>query len=157
MNILITDIDGVYNSHNNLPNGYCTIVPTYMELLNKIVAETKCKIVISSAWRYLIQDAVMTVLGFERMLNCFGLTYTSTPTIVGITRHDSQKGEPRWAQINDWLIDNPGVSSYCVVDDLSADEMGIPHDKRKRFVRTNSKFGMTSYNMMQIINILNSK
>jgi hypothetical protein len=83
MKLLFLDIDGVLNSHDQHPNGYCGIHPEKVMLLNGIVEKTNCKIVISSAWRYMILRGDMTLKGFGNLLGTYGASSATTRALHG--------------------------------------------------------------------------
>lgn len=102
----------------------------------------KCDIVLSSAWRYMILSGECTVLGFQSWLRVFGFT----GYVVGHTASDEDI-DTRGQQIADWVKVNV-VTSYVVVDDLDDDIAEIHGD---RFIKTNSKVGLTNEIVEEII------
>ena len=50
MKIIFLDIDGVLNNYNTLGEG-ANWEPDLVKILNRIIKETKAKIVLSSTWR----------------------------------------------------------------------------------------------------------
>ena len=66
---LFFDIDGVLNDHSKLEGSpYCGINPKCMDRLNFVIEKTNCKLILTSAWRYMINNHAMTLTGFEYML-----------------------------------------------------------------------------------------
>jgi len=163
--ILFLDIDGVLNDHAmcEVPN-CCTIKPACMASLNRIIHDTDCKIVLSSAWRYIVHGHDMTCRGFEYMLRTHGLI-DRPGVILDLTRPDAALNEPRSAQILHWLREAESCCGlaleirtfhWAVVDDLdlgfSACEQCGP-----RFVRTNGKSGLNHVSAQQIIDVFNGQ
>ncbi len=138
MKILFLDIDGVCNNHSQMLNLYCGIHKDKIELLNQIISRTGCKIVISSAWRYMVHGGEMTLRGFEYMLITHGLK-CQLGTIIGVTPTD-ETVTTRGHQIIDWLKQNNCVDNqYVVVDDLELDIKAWGHP----LVQTDGKVGLT--------------
>lgn len=116
--ILSLDIDGVLNGHERLPNGYCGIKKECVAVLNRIIDETDCDIVIHSAWRYMVHSGSMTVEGLGNLLASHGVKVfrgISDRRIVGITRPDNGESlTDRRAQILEYPKDGP----WFAIDDL---------------------------------------
>jgi hypothetical protein len=110
---IFLDIDGVLNSHNTLSNGYCGIDKDKADLLNQII-DNDTKIVISSAWRYLVINNFMTLTGFENLLLTHGLNIHKK--IHGITISDELIPK-RSDQIKHY-INKHSIDKYIVLDDL---------------------------------------
>lgn len=148
--ILFLDIDGVLNAHDPLPGSrYCGIHLEKMALLNRVIEATGCKLVISSAWRYLMLNGSMNKAGFENMLLVCGLV-AEHGVVEGFTVAD-EVIEPRELQIRAWL-EQRDVNSWAVVDDdpmqmqFGADEW--------RVVRPNGDVGLTAAEAERLIEIL---
>jgi hypothetical protein len=151
MKILFLDIDGVLNDHGPMMNLYCGIDKEKVNLLNRVIDETNCNIVISSAWRYMILGGDMTVRGFEHMLLTHGLKCYRR--IIGHTPSDEEVWS-RGEQISAWLSVEK-YSKYVVVDDLN-EELGIGISLAGHpIVQTNGKVGLTNENCTDLIRILN--
>lgn len=163
--ILFLDIDGVLNDHGFDEEAQsCLIKPQCVGLLNHVIRATGCRIVISSAWRYMIGKGTMTLTGFHYLLRTHGVAAEPNDLILGTTRLDASPYEKRIRQIEDWVneyrhgLQRSGSEQFhfAIVDDLSADEMGIPSDDHyysRRFVRTNGKSGLNSVSAQQIIDL----
>lgn len=139
MPFLFLDLDGVVNTHDFCPE--CKHGPVHrdkMNLVNRVLRETGASVVISSAWRYLVHNGDMTLIGFERMMRSHGMI---ADRVVGVTPPDTMvreqyNGVPsswpleneRGTQIAEWLAARALISSdptpprYAVVDDL---DLGI--------------------------------
>ena len=160
---LFLDIDGVLNDHTRHPNGYCGIDPACMYRLNRIVAATGAKLVISSAWRYLLNTA-MSVDGFHYMLMTYGLA--TTVHISGRTGADELCPD-RGDQIAAWLADYRAFKGhdpvYVVLDDGSDEEPHPPSTKPltkslqercgDRWVRTDGTKGLTDADADKVIRL----
>lgn len=83
MKLLFLDIDGVLNDHKPLPNGYCGLkYESVMELCRILDECPDVKIVVSSAWRYMMigkgyGTPPMTRKGFEYLFCVFGAPFDS--------------------------------------------------------------------------------
>ncbi len=115
--LLFLDIDGVLNSHDANEYRINSIHRDKIARLNQIVQATGAEIVISSAWRYMILGAAMTLDGFRYMLVTHGLA--PFVKIIGHTKSDEQIPE-RGDQITDYLT-TFGWRPYAVLDDGSED------------------------------------
>lgn len=163
MKPLFLDIDGVLNGHEFDPAVMCgQIHPDKVARLNRVLVATDCRIVLSSAWRYLVHRGEMNLRGMEWLLRSHGVL---ADRLVGITRADLMirvvyDGQPatwphtneRGHQISDWLMgDNRWTCQpYAVVDDmdLGISEAGHP------FVMTDGKVGLTVADADRLIELL---
>lgn len=105
--------------------------------LNHVIEGTDCKVVISSAWRYMIPEA-MTILGFEYMLKTYGFK----GQVAGITERDEGCFPTREAQIRSY----PKDDKWAVVDDLPL--------QIENFVRTDGRLGLQLHEAVKLINLL---
>lgn len=168
MKILFLDIDGVLNTHEPLdPDVMCgQIHPDKVARLNRVLRETDARVVLSSAWRYIVHRGEMNLMGFEWLLRSHGVL---ADRLVGITRTDTMeratyKGEPgtwlpcaneRGQQITDWLAVSLGtvgveVARYAVVDDLDLGITAAGHT----FVRTDGTVGLTDADAAGLVGLL---
>jgi hypothetical protein len=111
-----------------------------------LIEKSGAKVVISSAWRYMIHEGVMTIKGFSHMLLSHGIHCE----IEGITVSDETlKG--RGDQISQWLSVNKklGIESYVVLDDM---DLGI--SGKHPFVKTNPRIGLTMDDVKKALDIL---
>jgi hypothetical protein len=162
---IFLDVDGVLNDHTKHPNGYCGIRPECMYHLNRIVAETEARLVISSAWRYMLNSA-MSVDGFRYMLMTYGLD--ESVHISGKTAIDElcpHRGE----QISLWVADYTKFTGdyppYVVIDDGSDEPPRHPETmtlseslalcQAGQWVKTTSNIGLTDADADRAIAILN--
>ncbi len=161
--ILFLDIDGVLNAHEKLPSGYCGICREQVELLNTMLDELPdLKIVVSSAWRYLILRGDMTIKGFEYLLLVQGVRCGNR--VIGHTVADGEVcDEPdhfatelwkviglkiRALQIAKYIRDN-NVKVFAVLDDLPLEVDNL--------VQTDWQKGITKSDIKQAVKILLSQ
>lgn len=146
--VLFLDIDGVLNDHHPMSNHYCSIKHECVECFNKILSNhMDLKIVISSAWRYLIIKGSMTLKGFEQMMLTHGLECHNR--FIGHTEVDTEQVQRREDQILNYVA-SQNIKNYVVLDDL-------PLELEKRFIRTDGNIGLTEFKAMQVINLLKEK
>jgi hypothetical protein len=167
---LFLDIDGVLNGHEwDDEAKSCNIRRECVAHLNRVVRETGCKIVLSSAWRYMVHGGAMTLSGFWYMLRTHGLVGHGLSVIVGLTRKDDESVDPldlkpdeRARQIKDWLewwaddaqmraaVGLDAITRFAAVDDEDQGFAlhGIPA------VITDGKRGMTAEDADRLIEIL---
>lgn len=129
--IIFLDIDGVLNGHDKHrhPNGYCGIDPQCVYRLNRIVAETGANLVISSAWRYLMINGVMSERGFRNMLMTYGLD--KDINIIGRTVPDEDtpdRGKQIISSVRFWERISTSLR-YVILDDGSDDPPHPPATK----------------------------
>lgn len=151
MKLLFLDIDGVLNTHDIRHRvGSCSIHPDKVKILNRVIDSTNCKLVLTSAWRWLVHRKEMTLRGFDWLMRSHGLYADS---IHGITRMESvgNPNDDRGYLIIEYLRDHT-PKKYCVVDDLDLSITVCGHP----FVKTNSEVGLLDDHADRIIAILNS-
>lgn len=126
--ILFLDIDGVLNAHQYDPEIACgQIYREKVEILNRILRVTDARIVLSSAWRYIVFREEANLMGMEWLFRSHGML---AGRLIGITRRDTMirgtyDGTPknwplsneRGQQIIEWLEGHPTRVAYCVLDD----------------------------------------
>ncbi len=159
--ILFADIDGVLNGHDYCEVAEsCSIKGQCVGHLNRVVRDTGCRIVVSSAWRYMIGEKGMTMTGFHYLLRTHGVTAKPHDLIWDVTRRDLRPDEKRGVQILEWLLQYRAAVRgrrvhFCILDDLSAEEMGIDTDPYllRRFVRTNPKSGLNEVSAQQVVDV----
>ena len=165
MKILFLDIDGVLNGHEwDDEAKSCNIRRECVKHLNRVVKETGCRIVLSSAWRYMIHGGQMTLKGFGYLLRTHGLVTEigAMNILIGLTRKDDESVDPmdlkrdeRGQQCREWLSlalgmvgYSPSVFAAVDDDDQGFAEHGIPA------VITDGKLGMTEADADRLITIL---
>lgn len=154
---LFLDIDGVLNGHEwNETSESSTIKLSNVLNLNLVIEKTKCKIILHSAWRYMIHGKDMTIRGFEYLLRTHGVT--SNLYIDGITASDEtiSKREIQIEEYIRYLKEESYIKeqkfSYAIVDDLPL--FFTESEVQDRFVRTDGKFGMSLFDAKKLIEIL---
>jgi hypothetical protein len=153
MKILFLDIDGVLNSaqffkrnsqssvltvpKEPYPDGH--IDPDAVAVLNEIVRETGCRIVISSTWR-----RHNSLEAIRRLLARKGFEFQDS--IIDVTpRFNSIRG----AEIGAWLATH-SVWSHAILDDDADMGKQMPH-----LVKTDWQQGLTLIEAALVINMLN--
>lgn len=156
--VLFLDCDGVINNHKPTPSGYNGFQPWCVSSLNMVLDRVpELKIVVSSAWRYMILKGEMTLAGFEMLLMIGGVRCHER--VIGHTAADGPiEDEPhhhdekrRWheaglkwrkKQIYDWAFENR-CKQFVVLDDL---DLGMPE-----LHRTDGAHGMTDEDAIQVL------
>lgn len=160
--ILFLDIDGCLNGHEKHPDSpYTTIRPDCVQRLNSVVKATDCKIVISSAWRYMMlrprknRAAAMTLLGFQYMLHTHGLMTHNhkdmSSIIIGHTCSDEEIAT-RGKQVLHWIrTAKAKIEKWAAVDDIDfRHELG----KFAPLVVTDSKSGIQGSHVKELVKLL---
>lgn len=166
MKILFLDIDGCLNTHDVPPGVLCgQFHADKVARLNAVLRATGCRVVLSSAWRYLVLRGEMNLRGLEWLLRSHGVL---ADRLVGITRPDTMEravydGKPgtwpqhneRGRQIADWLAVSVGmigvpVDRHAVLDDL---DLGITEHGHP-FVRVDGTVGLTDADAGRLIELL---
>lgn len=160
--LIFLDIDGVLNSHEWDDAVVCgQIHRDKVARLNRVLSETDSKIVLSSAWRYIVYRGESTMMGMEWLLRSHGIL---ADRLIGVTREDSivqppnRKGDlskwitpnERGQQITDYLKTISNCRKYVVIDDmdLGISECGHP------FVKTDGSIGLTDADAELAIKLL---
>jgi hypothetical protein len=145
--LLVLDIDGVLNNSRpkKLLHRTYHLHPDKIKLLNKIITETKCKILLSSTWRMDFTGSSGINMFFEAVGIC--------PECIGITPHLNTN---RGTEILTWIIKEQFghgfiIDSLCILDDDN--DMGILSDY---LIRTDNTIGLTKEDAKQA-NIMLSK
>lgn len=136
MKVLFLDIDGVCNAIGSTTERFMGFIGIDTELASRvqsIVAQTGCKIVLSSTWRLdePFRDEVRRVVGDF---------IDVTPRFDGAMRGD---------EIEHWLKEHPEVERYAILDDDSDF-----HEDQPLF-RTLTRDGITIATMEKVIEHLN--
>lgn len=126
--IIFLDIDGVLNDHTLQDNNYCGTKKECVSNFNKILdAFPEAKIVISSAWRYMILGGDLTLNGFEMLLLSHGVKCRKR--VIGHTMSDESEVESdnyrsRAELIKSWMFANTSSNErFIVLDDMY---LGLP-------------------------------
>jgi hypothetical protein len=163
--LIFLDMDGVLNDKTQLESGFYGSKPECVAQFNRILRTTSAEIVLSSAWRYMIPEA-MTLQGFTYLLLTHGVacrTKVELPAfpddlLIGTTCRDEDLS-PRGQQIRHWLNECGGRRPYVVLDDGGQNpdgtwsDMGIA-DAGHPVVWTDGKVGMTAVDADRAIQIL---
>lgn len=161
--LIFLDIDGVLNAHEFDPECGCgRIDRDKMGRLNRILRATGARVVLSSAWRYLVHRGEMNLMGLEWLLRSHGMI---SGRLAGITRVDylaprpPYDGRPEsWVHTNErgdqvrcWL-DSAGATAppYVVIDDLDLGISAAGHP----FVQTDGMVGLTEADADRAIEML---
>lgn len=150
--LVFLDIDGVLNAHEFNHECLCgQIHREKVERLNRVLRATGARVVLSSAWRYLVHRDEMNLMGMEWLLRSHGML---AGRLAGITRMDTMVDRPtydgtpgswpltneRGEQVREWLaINTPHEVPYIVIDDL---DLGIS-EAGHPFVQTDGSIGLT--------------
>ena len=154
MKVLFLDVDGVLNCVEDwieedvlghpFNKGCNQINRTKLALLQRVVNETGCKIVLSSTWRKFFELPV-----FHAMLKDRGFV-SEADVFIGKTP-EKFSNSVRGVEIRMWLENHPEVTTYAIVDDDNDMlEVQTPY-----FVRTDNSRGMSYKDAVAIIAILN--
>lgn len=143
MKILFLDIDGVCNSGNWAKQGnsmWHGTDPQAVALVQRIIKETHCRVVLSSTWR-LYPEAREVV---KRDVCDF----------IDVTK-DMQRGAKRGVvergvEVQEWLDRHPEVTQYAILDD---DADFLPH---QWLFKTTFALGITSDIAQAVIDHLNA-
>lgn len=162
MKVLFLDIDGVLNCVYPTPSDGNEWVdldewryglnPQLVARLRFIIANTDCKLVISSSWRHHTSYAPYQQNRNWRDVLAEKLHRTRDEAFAGETGYDKQGR--RGVEILQWLSDHP-TSSFCVVDDETVDI--VPYIDNSKVVKTDMKYGLTIEDARRIIDVLNNK
>lgn len=134
--IVFLDIDGVLNAHVYDEEAMSNTIDRGMvKLLNRILRETGAKVVLSSAWRYIVHRGEAQLSGMDWLLRSHGLM---AGRLLGITAPDTMvpsddrggigNALPFWPlenergeQIADWRRRHSHRGRYVAIDDGGRD------------------------------------
>ena len=163
MKVLFLDIDGVLNCMMPTPSDDHEWVdldewryglnPQLVARLRFVIANTGCKIVVSSSWRHHTSYAPYQPDRNWRDVLAEMLHRTEDEVFAGSTPTDFKNGQ-RGIEINQWLESHP-VDAYCVVDDEVVDI--LPYVDNSKVVKTDMRYGLTIEDARRIINVLNKE
>lgn len=139
--LIFLDFDGVLTT---VATGYRHRDARCVAQLNRILAATGAKIVVSSTWR--------GAPDLKDILKSWGVT----GEVVDITpdlRHRRESGievaATRGAEIAQWILRNDPAGPFVILDD--DDDMG---DLRLYHIRTNSRLGLSEADAERAISVL---
>lgn len=154
---IFLDIDGVLNRHKRHPNGYCPLVEPCVARLSFLLGRyPHVRLVISSAWRYMMERGDLSCRGLEYIFQMANAT-SIEGRIDGWTETDEQTCErlgicelgalPTW----EWLEEHGGtlralqIESYAqtrgILEWLAVDDLPMDLPAR-RFVRAHPMLGL---------------
>ena len=145
------DIDGVLNDHTyNKESESCSIKPSCVKNFNLILEEfPDLKVILHSAWRYMVHGKAMDLKGFKYLLRTHGISskinliaVTTTDEICNLREHNILLSKAEWCRMGD---------KYAIVDDLDLQFGGITQN---HFIRTDGQVGLTSVERKKIIELL---
>lgn len=163
MRVIFLDIDGVLNGHDWDQAAQSTRIQyRCIRQLNRIIKRTEAKIVLSSAWRYMllkvkkgrkVHPPAMLLHGFEYLMRTHG---TVGFRLIGTTRSDEEFGFPdpddsrRARQVIQWMEEFGKPEAFVVIDDddFGFTRAGLP------FVQTRPKWGLSKRDADAAIRIL---
>lgn len=161
--LVFLDMDGVLNGHdyNNFAKS-STILRGAVANLNRVLIETGAKIVLSSAWRYMLIGKAMSLRGFDYLLRTHGVV---ADRLIGATCADETRiAGPfipilvtalsvRGWQIQAWRRARGHRGPYAVIDDM---DLCISSLHEGHFVQTSGEIGLTDSDADAAIAILAS-
>ena len=140
MKIIFLDIDSVLNN----PGTYCSDAPWTQEpkdgplrvpveplciaLLNRLIAESDAKVVISSSWRLFAryEDLGPALVRYGLVGDVIGETPDLVNDPVWLNAWRTREGAPfhyerleRGMEIREWLLAHPEVTEFVILDDCS--------------------------------------
>jgi hypothetical protein len=138
MKVLFLDHDGViclasewgsrFKNQEGLDSHFDRFNDKAVDVLNEVIDETDCEIVVSSDWKYHSALETMQEIYRIRGIKKAPIDYTSqvldnSDIPEGFTwiRHEDLE-QTRSLEIKKWLREHPEVTAWCSVDDL---HMGI--------------------------------
>lgn len=169
MRVLFLDLDGVCNSEayfksaefeggqqwGRVSFGAAQLDPKAIALLDRLVEEADCDIVISSAWRHIWRHEQIADMLEER-------GFQHADRIVGETKAYVEAEDPmfeRGAEVRDWLAmererrevdpEHGPVTSFVILDDSNE----FDGELLERFVQTDWTVGLTEAGVQRAIEI----
>jgi hypothetical protein len=144
MKVLFLDVDGVLN------HGIGEVMPCKCTLVQQILIDAKCSLVISSSWRkhpHMLDDHLWRYLGQSAKDSCIGMT----PVLDRHLPCGLWAGATRGHEIAAWLKHHKDVTRFAILDDDSNVGDLTPH-----LFLTNSLVGVTHEIAQQVIQHLNA-
>lgn len=118
-------------------------------LLKWIVERTRCRVVISSTWRKFDHSRER----LAKMLTSIGASFAGyTPDLDSSEASGFWVARPRSEEIQAWIVSNPDVTRFVIVDDEA--DMG---NLAAFHVRTDSQEGLTPGLATEIVRRLKSR
>ena len=135
MRVIFLDIDGVLNHCDTRSAAPSTdealpipIAPECMARLNRLIAETGTKVVISSSWRKFArwQDLGPALVRHGLCADVIGETPDLVNDAIWLDHWRTREGAPfayermeRGWEIREWLAAHPEVTAFVILDDCS--------------------------------------
>jgi histidinol phosphatase-like enzyme len=160
--LIFLDLDGVMNSNDfyvsrgtktqsqDVEEFYLNMIdPSAVDLLNTLVQECDCKVVISSTWRdSAIEHNVLKRKGF------IGEVIGRTPLYTEMPKQSYETTHMRGYEIRQWIEDNiehPSIyKSYVIFDD----DMDMLESQKQNFIHIDFMKGLQTENIQEAITIL---
>jgi len=151
--VIFLDIDGVLNGHEFNHQALSNVIERRcVHRLNRILDDTDARIVLTSAWRYMIHGGSMTLQGFEYLLRSHGVI---AGRLIGATCLDETQWNTRGRQIASFRNRYISPLAPCVAIDDGDDEdtyglktCGVP------WIRTDGDVGLTMSDAFRVIDAL---
>jgi len=152
LNVVFVDCDGVLKPHSRKDN----MLPgsTHLNILRRLLKQTKSKVVISSAWR---RDPNSLALLIDVLRS--SSTIPKTHNVIGITRPTANvmsETNPnlRAKLILEWIRHCPmEISSWLALDDT---DLGLGGLDQLNFIRTNGDKGLEEKHIEEAISKMQS-
>lgn len=154
MKVLFLDIDGVVNCATTTQRHRGTIgIDPYMAfLVGKITLDTGCKVVLSSTWRHwedAREEVRKQVVDFIDITPSMPIPYSEKERLgLSSMAELCERGK----EIADWLVRNPTVERYAILDD---DSDMLP-EQLPNFFKTSWQTGLTEEIANRVTEHLNS-
>jgi HAD domain in Swiss Army Knife RNA repair proteins len=151
MNILFLDFDGVINSdawYEERPFEGMHFDPNAIRRVEKICRLAGAQVVVSSTWRLLANRPNIRMASVEYVRGCLD-AYGFCCNIIDVTPPYAEAGSERGHEIQQWLNEQPAVTSFAILDDTE-DMVHLSH----RFVKTDYQIGITDVDVEKCITLL---
>jgi len=118
---------------------------TAIEIINNIILETDCEIVVSSDWKLWVDLSEMQDFYLRQGMLKSPIGYT--PDRSTEIQSVDNIGNIRMLEIKEWLYNNKNVSKWVVIDDLDMRDL-------ERFVFIDPTMGLTEESLDKVKNLL---
>ena len=143
MKVIFLDVDGVLNSVRDYYS-IDLVTDSHFELLKELIDITGAKIVLSSSWRFGIDDVNCSAHNLITRLSEYDLTiFDKTPVLRGKKRGD---------EIRAWLDKHEGITDFVILDD----ESDMCEFTKTNLVKTDTNFGLNKRHVEKAVEILNA-
>lgn len=158
--VLFLDVDGVLNDHSRYPNGYYGIDHGRVLRLDSIIARTDCRIVLASAWRYMILGGAVSLKGFGYILAIHGAAEQTVEALLDWLPADRNifdlhdRGKMAW----EWLDNHLDVTKAVALDDGARDGSDLGYQAMGiDSVRPLGRVGLTQADADLCVRLLNGE